>query len=395
MEQTLKDQKWRKIPRIAICRHDFPLPSEPFIEEQARSLTGWCVEFFCNRKMGAQARNEFPIRELRNGVPGLRGRLGGLGETVARQWNRRTLRSSEPDLILIHFGLDALFFWPLVKFLHVPVVIYLHGYDVRTSKAWWKRTYGNSPLGKYPEMMEAIASEEKVRFLTCSESLRHDAIGFGIPRDRLQVAPLGIDTDFFVPTNTPFSNRKNILFIGRLVEKKGCHLLIQAFLRISQSFPETCLKIIGDGPLRDDLEKQAAESKGRVLFLGTRTQREIARELSMARLYCLPSITAENGDAEGMPVTILEAQSCGVPVITSAKGGVTEGILDEVTGIAFQENNQEALERHLLRLLSDDESCSMMGAAGRKHMIDTRSRGVTGNLLKNILTDVIRSYDRG
>lgn len=89
----------------------------------------------------------------------------------------------------------------------------------------------------------------------------------------------------------------------------------------------------------------------------------------MSRVLCLPSITAENGDAEGLPIVVLEAQSCGVPVITSARGGATEGIVDGVTGYAHEEKDINEISRLLDRVLSDHVLAERLGANARDHIL--------------------------
>lgn len=75
-----------------------------------------------------------------------------------------------------------------------------------------------------------------------------------------------------------------------------------------------------------------------------------------------------NGDAEGLPITVLEAQACGVPVVTSARGGATEGIEDGRTGFAFREKDIDALESALVRLLSDDPLVARMTVVAQAHV---------------------------
>ena len=87
-------------------------------------------------------------------------------------------------------------------------------------------------------------------------------------------------------------------------------------------------------------------------------------------MFCLPSVTAANGDAEGLPISILEAQACGVPVVTSARGGATEGIVPGVTGLAFGEGDVVALGDRLLELLGNDSLAQSMSAAGPKFIAE-------------------------
>jgi glycosyltransferase involved in cell wall biosynthesis len=81
----------------------------------------------------------------------------------------------------------------------------------------------------------------------------------------------------------------------------------------------------------------------------------------------LPSVTASNGDAEGLPTVLLEAQACGVPVVTSALGG-KEGVVDGVTGFIFPEKDVKALANRLCDLLGNDDLVARMSAAGPEHV---------------------------
>ena len=87
-----------------------------------------------------------------------------------------------------------------------------------------------------------------------------------------------------------------------------------------------------------------------------------------ARVFCLPSITANNGDAEGFGLVLLEAQACGVPAVTSARGGATEGIKHGATGFSFPERDIQALEAALVRLLTDDSLATSMATQARRHV---------------------------
>jgi glycosyltransferase involved in cell wall biosynthesis len=95
------------------------------------------------------------------------------------------------------------------------------------------------------------------------------------------------------------------------------------------------------------------------------SSRDVATTLlAEARVFCLPSVTAESGDAEGLPLVVLEAQASGVPVVTSARGGATEGIRDGVTGYAFAERDVAALAERLIALLTDDALATRFSEAG-------------------------------
>ena len=99
-------------------------------------------------------------------------------------------------------------------------------------------------------------------------------------------------------------------------------------------------------------------------FKGFRSSVEVRQELDGARVFCLPSITAENGDAEGLAIVLMEAQASGVPVITSRFTGTHEGVAHGETGFAFPERNVDDLAEKLTRVLLDDVLADSMSAAG-------------------------------
>src|SRR5690606_8537688 len=112
----------------------------------------------------------------------------------------------------------------------------------------------------YPERLLRLA-DSNVRFISVSSELRQKAIAFGIPARLVDVQPIGIDVKYFVPNHTPPSKRENrVLFVGRLVEKKGCRFLIEAASQVTQRVPNLKLVIAGDGPLRPELISLAQES---------------------------------------------------------------------------------------------------------------------------------------
>jgi glycosyltransferase involved in cell wall biosynthesis len=152
------------------------------------------------------------------------------------------------------------------------------------------------------------------------------------------------------------------------VEKKGVEYLLQCFTAIHSKLPDAELIIVGDGPLRKHLNAMAVTLDRRVHFLGELTPEKIREQMSKARILCLPSVTASNGDSEGLPTVLLEAQACGLPVVTSSCGSQNEAVLDKVTGWIFDEKDVAALARIILMLLSDDECITEAGIAARNHV---------------------------
>jgi glycosyltransferase involved in cell wall biosynthesis len=161
------------------------------------------------------------------------------------------------------------------------------------------------------------------------------------------------------------ARRRRILFIGRFVEKKGGEYLLRAYARLRNRVPDAELTMVGDGPLQKKLEQLAGELQIPVRFPGALGAVQVKREIDEARVLCLPSVTAGNGDAEGFGMVLLEAQACGVPVVTSARGGAEEGVIDGKTGFAFAERDVDTLSERLTRVLTDDDLALSMSEEAR------------------------------
>jgi glycosyltransferase involved in cell wall biosynthesis len=249
--------------------------------------------------------------------------------------------------------------------LNLPMLVTLHGYDITVSREWWEAGHAGLRMRMYPRRLLRLARKPRVGFIAVSEAVRQRAIKFGIPADKIAVNYIGVDTSKFVPGRTALAQRPlQVLFVGRLVEKKGCRHLIEAMSLVQREVPAAQLVVVGDGPLRQDLENMAMRSGVQAMFRGARPSPDVKRALDASRILCLPSITAGNGDAEGFGLVLLEAQASGVPVVTSAQGGAMEGVREGRTGYSFAEGDVKALARILINLLRDDEVLAQMAEQG-------------------------------
>jgi glycosyltransferase involved in cell wall biosynthesis len=125
------------------------------------------------------------------------------------------------------------------------------------------------------------------------------------------------------------------------------------------------------------LEQEARERSVPATFLGVQTPAQVIELMRGAALLCGPSIADSRGNAEGLPITFLEAQSCGLPVIASTSGGTGEGIVHGETGLLFAPGDEETLAVHIRTLLGDAALRASMSAAARAHMqrnFDLRSQ---------------------
>ena len=354
---------------VLIYRKELLPLSETFIKEQILALKNWRAVL-----VGHRLVNQLPLDSLDVRIVGPQQRsnlANGLLWKARRALGivppgiTRGLKAENPQLIHAHFGMDALDAWPLARALNLPMLVTLHGYDINTHRDWWEAGNAGFLMRFYPRLLLRLAQQPRVRFIAVSEALRQRAIESGIPGDKIAVNYIGIDTRKFVPGAVQIAKRPpHILFVGRLVEKKGCQYLIEAMAAVQQAVPAAQLIVVGDGPLRHDLERAAKKIGIRATFRGAQSSMQVNRELDAARVFCLPRVKAKNGDSEGFGLVLLEAQASGVPVVTSALGGATEGIREGVTGYSFAEGDVAALARTLISLLKEDKILVHMAEQG-------------------------------
>lgn len=237
------------------------------------------------------------------------------------------------------------------SFLKAPYLLTGHGGDVTSLNIgiikWLKKravrkaeriTVVSSALKR--ELLELFGDEEQQRI-----------------EEKVAILPMGCCLDKFntredKTKNAENGEKKTVLFVGRLAEKKGVAYLISAMEKV-----EAKLVIVGDGPLRSDLMQQTEELKlqDKVTFLGAKSHEELPAIYASADMLVVPSVTAKDKDKEGFGLVILEAMAAGVPIVASDSGGITEIIRDEYNGLLVKERDSEGLAKGINRLLEDAE----------------------------------------
>jgi glycosyltransferase involved in cell wall biosynthesis len=346
------------VPRIVGIYRTQILPlSETFVRDQALALRRWRPVLVGERQIDRLPLADLPVAARYRGEASLPQRLAGAV--------RRGLDRAEPGLVNLvnnqglslihaHFGFDGVEAWPIAQKLDLPLLVTLHGSDITTQMRWFAQGRAGRRWKSYPRRLAQLVTQKRVSFVAISENIRDAAISAGLPPERIFVRYIGVDTQNFTCTGVPVGQRPpKILFLGRLVEKKGAAFLLEAFEAVRRQLPAAELVIAGDGPERAALVARA-DAIGGVRFIGAFSREQAQEMLAQARVLCLPSITAASGDAEGLPIVILEAQASGVPVVTSARGGAREGIINGQTGFAFAERDVPAMVDRLLQVLTDD-----------------------------------------
>ncbi len=200
--------------------------------------------------------------------------------------------------------------------------------------------------------MKKKALDKAKAVTVVSDYLKHKAENI-TDRCDIKVIPMGCDTKAFSPEFRQESfwgdDKKTVLFVGRLVKIKGVEYLIEAMKGI-----DARLVIVGNGPIREELEARAKDAGIDCIFTGGKTHEELKTIYASADVFVAPSITMPNGAQEGLGLVALEAMSSGVPVIGSRSGGIKEIIEDHKNGILVDEKNINQLHKAISDILSTE-----------------------------------------
>ncbi len=269
------------------------------------------------------------------------------------------LRSIAPDLIHAHFAMDGAAALPICGRLAIPLVVTLHGYDVTSSDEFLRRSNEGRLYLRRREELWACASV----FLCISEFMRDKALKQGFPAKKLCLHYTGTDLNLFDSQPQP-RDPNLILFVGRLVEKKGCTHLLDALAGIRAQHPAVRLVVIGTGPLEAALRQRVVAEGLPCEFLGMQPAPVVRDYMARARVFCVPSVAAANGDSEGLGMVFAEAQAMGTPVASFRHGGIPEVVRHGINGLLATEGDSQALGTNLLQLLREDALWTKYSEAG-------------------------------
>jgi len=226
------------------------------------------------------------------------------------------------------------------------------------------------------------------KIIACSEAVRK--YWERKASDKYTVIYLPIDTEKFGKLeyqhgSIGFKNGKNPVLgiVSRLFPGKGHEYLIKAMPKILNRFPSTKLKIIGTGPIMEELKSLTKLIKLEDSILFTGFVEDLYSVLSSLDIFVLPSLT------EGFPLSIMEALAVGLPVAATPVGGIPELIENYKTGILFAKQNSDAISEAIIKLLSDYESAKKMGERGRQKVIQEYSPQLYVKKLDDLYQDLL------
>jgi len=228
-------------------------------------------------------------------------------------------------------------------------------------------------------------------FLAISDYNYRNLVRFGVSAEKIIFHPVGIEIDKF-----PFKWKKKnkisptiiVLTVARLVVEKGFEYSIMAIKEALKRNPDLHLQyyIVGEGPLEEGLKKIVKELKleSIVKYLGSMDQAQVAKEMSMAHIFLLPSI------AEALPVVLMEAQAVGLPIVATDVGSVAEVIVDGKSGFLVPSRDVNALVEKIEYLIEHPELWPKMGRYGRKFIEENYDIRKLNQKLLKIYQNIIK-----
>jgi colanic acid/amylovoran biosynthesis glycosyltransferase len=298
----------------------------------------------------------------------------------------RAMRQYPPSLIHAHFGWDGFFVLPLARWMKTPLMTRFYGYDIGSLPRipLWRRRY--KTLFRQGDW-----------FLVEGEYMKKSLVALGCPGEKVIVHRLGIELDRIqFRRRTYTSGAFHVLMAASFVEKKGLCYGLQAIARvISKTGTDIQVSVIGDGPLRGELE-QLARDLGiaqRISWLGRQSHERFMQLLNEAHVFLSPSVTASDGNTEGgAPVTLAEASAAGLPVISSFHADIPAVILDGQTGFLAGERDVEGLSAALEKFVTCPKLVLEFGENGRRFVEREHDVVVQGAQLTDIYEHVVEEW---
>jgi glycosyltransferase involved in cell wall biosynthesis len=240
-----------------------------------------------------------------------------------------------------------------------------------------------------PMLRRIVRGSDAVTAISTYTAERLQRVAPGV---RTEVIPFGaaVDAAPSLPPPRPAGSRPELLFMGRLVERKGVHLLLEALSLLDR---RPLLHVIGDGPERARLQRLAAELRIEedVVFHGFVSAEEKAERLAGCDAFVLPAVIDSKGDTEGLGVVLLEAMTYGKPVIASAAGGIVDIVRDEVNGFLVPPGDAGALAAAIRTCVENPQRARELGAQGRIDVEQGFSWDVIADRLTALYTSVALS----
>ncbi|WP_420325057.1 glycosyltransferase [Mameliella sp.] len=349
--------------KTAIATSDYFVMGETFINRHIAHLFGGDTCVVCGRFNGEDPLGKplftrraplTPMDRLRAPFAAASGALLHGTSRLPFGDNRKRLSAFLQDqgvrVILAEFGTQALVMAKLGNDMGIPVFTYWRGTDAS------KMLRSAQRVRSYRLMMPRLAGMFSVSQFLLDNLGRH-----GIRHDNAHVVPSGVDIRRFTPAD---KRPGSFLAVGRMVAKKAPQVTLRAFASAAAT-RNAHLTFIGDGPLLEEC-KALAQTLGvgdKVTFTGALPHDQVRQHLQTTEVFLQHSITAPDGNTEGLPTAIQEALACGCIILSTRHAGIPEAVEDGVNGLLVEEWDQTGFADRIAQILDTPDRTEMTRAA--------------------------------
>ena len=347
------------LPSIAVVSPEEAAYSATFIKAHIDLLTAQVEHMYGvffpkdSVKKGYQVSENSKVRKIFSKLK-LRHTYRGLFLTpqLARYFKEKGIQ-----LAIAEFGPVGAEICDACQASHVPLIVHFHGYDA----------YLHRQLKEYERLYPRMFSYASY-IVVVSHNMRRQLLSLGAPLAKVILNPYGPRDDFFQVI--PAFNEINYVAVGRFVHKKAPHATIKAFKKVCKQIPDAKLLMAGDGPLLEACKRQVEQETltTHVKFLGAISHQQILELYKDGYCFVQHSIVAPNGDSEGTPVAILEAQAAGLPVVATRHAGIPDVVVHGQTGFLVEEHDVISMSNYMLAVAQDINRARQMGQAGRERV---------------------------
>ena len=348
--------------------------TQTFVYSQIMGLQRWQPALVCGE---IQNPAEFPTDGLltldayprRNSLKGLYAKVlrkAGLRDLIFEE----ALATAKPRLVHAHFGPNGVDAVMPCHQTGVPFITSFYGLDSAPPES----ENGRKLKGGY-ERLFASAKFILVEGPCIAKRMQQE---WSCPAEKIRILRISIPVEQIIPREVTLNGQRpvKLLFCGRLIEKKGLGILVEALGSLGAQAKDYQLRIIGDGPLRERLETRikALGLQDNVQFLGAQPRPQFWHELANCHLFVAPSVTARDGDTEGgAPTVLLEAQAAGVPLVTTNHADIPFVVVPGESAFLAKEGDAGSLAQALTEAVNQSARWPQMGAVGRKHVLASHS----------------------
>lgn len=282
---------------------------------------------------------------------GFRGRVR---QELKKRSIRRFLKQHQVQVILGEYLNFSFNFFQLAQEFNIPYFAHAHGYDVSGAlrEPQWQKDY--------------LAYRKASGIITMSQISRERLINLGLEPEKIHVVPYGVDVPK-QPYQRVEKESIRCLAVGRTVAKKAPIFLLEAFRQAVRVCPNLHLDYIGTGPLMPAMRQfiDVFDLSSKITLHGGQSSETVQQFMREADIFLQHSMTdPESGDEEGLPVSILEAMSAALPVVSTLHAGIPEAVKNNETGFLVPEGDCASMTQGILALAQNIELRSKMGFAG-------------------------------